>query len=273
MMIYLNMPEKCRSYAAIMKALLLRDLFVLRTKLFDLFINSTIVLGVEMIIWLYLYPAFGVDYRVSLPLFFGFPLLSLLFNLGFGFSMKYTFGAAYQGYGDLEYHLTLPLPSICVFTAYVLSFWIESFLVTVPLIAGALLFLHSIGGVYNGSLALFFFFYAIVVFLIGFIFLAASFHYPFAWFKANMWPRRIGPLIVVGATFYPWYKVYEYSPKLAYVMLANPVTYICEGLRAALFGSNGSSLPVAGCLLIVITVLCLSFVWMKQSVKKRLDLI
>ena len=55
----------------------------------------------------------------------------------------------------------------------------------------------------------------------------------------TVWTRFIFPLWFLGGFQFSWQIVYGISKPLSYVMLANPVTYVMEGLRAATLGQAG----------------------------------
>jgi ABC-type polysaccharide/polyol phosphate export permease len=79
-------------------------------------------------------------------------------------------------------------------------------------------------------------------------------------------------LITVGATFYPWYKVLAYSKLIALVMLLNPLTYVCEGMRSVLIGGS-DYISWWLCLLVLGMCTIVASWWMVYSVRKKLDLI
>lgn len=54
----------------------------------------------------------------------------------------------------------------------------------------------------------------------------------------SFWVRVNFPLIQLGGFFFSWKTLYGYNKMLAYCSLLNPFTYITEGLRRALLGSE-----------------------------------
>lgn len=260
------------SYASIMCAMIRKDIFLLKNKTVDVLVNSAIVLSIELITWCYLYPLIGMPKDLILPMFVGWPLLNIMINLGYCFSMKYTLGALYTGYGFMEYDLTLPLPTSYILTHYIVSFLIEACVSTLPLIIGGLSVLSYMGSAYTGSLFLFCIIYVATLIILGITFLALSFWYPNQWFENNLWPRRIGPLITFAAIFAPWTKIYAFSKPIGIIMLLNPLTYVTEAMRAALLGNDGF-IPLWICIVIMIKTFIFTAWWMQKSVRKKLDLI
>lgn len=266
-------PQPSRSYCATLCAMIRKDIFLLKSKVIDLFINSSIILCVELITWCYVYPLIGMSNDLILPMFVGWPLLNIMISLGYCFSMKYTLGALYTGYGFMEYDLTLPLPIGYILANYIISFVIEACTATLPLIIIGLMALSWYMNVtFAGSILLFLIVYIMALFLFGITFLALCFYYPNRWFEDNLWPRRISFFVTVGAIFSPWAHIYAYSKPLAIIMLFNPLTYVAEGMRAALLGNNGF-IPLWICTLTVLFTIGITTYWMQHSVRKKLDLL
>lgn len=266
--------NKNRSYINIMYAMIKKDLFLLKQKTVDLIINSAVILSMELIVWCYLYPLLGMPEQFVIPMFVGWPLISIMINLGFCFSMKYTLGALYTGYGFMEFDLTLPLPISYVLAQYIISFVIEACIATLPLILiGITIIQYLYPAVALASLLPFCFLYVINLSLIGIVFLALSFWYPNQWFENNVWPRRIGPIITFGAVFAPWHQIYAFSKPIGILMLFNPLTYVTEAMRGILLGGNGIYISLWFCIPILIILFICSTLWMHKSVRSKLDLL
>jgi hypothetical protein len=52
------------------------------------------------------------------------------------------------------------------------------------------------------------------------------------------WLRCNWPLIILGGFWLPWRILYNFSPSLGWVALINPFTYMTDGLRSVLIGSD-----------------------------------
>ncbi len=77
-----------------------------------------------------------------------------------------------------------------------------------------------------------------ITLLIWTSFFSFSLYYEYDWFLENIWARRINPLVVFASFFFTWKAAHRFSPKISYIMLANPFTYISEGMRATLIGDH-----------------------------------
>ncbi|RTL07129.1 hypothetical protein EKK58_03045 [Candidatus Dependentiae bacterium] len=268
------LPKDLRSYISILCAMIKKDLFLLKQKTADIIINSAIILTMELIVWCYLYPLLGMPQELVLPMFVGWPLISIMINLGFCFSMKYTLGALYTGYGFMEFDLTLPLPTSYVLAKYIISFVIEACIATLPLILiGITIIQYLYPTVIIAGLLPFCLLYIMNLSLIAIVFLALSFWYPNQWFENNVWPRRIGPIITFGAVFAPWHQVYVFSKPIGILMLLNPLTYVTEAMRSVLLKGNGIYISLWFCIPILILLFLVSTLWMSKSVRSKLDLL
>lgn len=257
-----------------MYAMIKKDLFLLKQKTVDLIINSTVILSMELIIWCYLYPLLGMPEQFVIPMFVGWPLISIMLNLGFCFSMKYTLGALYTGYGFMEFDLTLPLPTTYIIAHYIISFVIEACIATLPLIIIGITIINMLyPTIAISSLALFTCVYIVNIALTGMIFFALSFWYPNQWFENNIWPRRIGPIITFGAIFAPWHQVYAFSKPIGILMLLNPLTYVTEAMRSSLLINNAMYIPFWICITIIIALYIGIIYWMLKSIRTKLDLL
>lgn len=251
-------------------ALLRRDLLVLKSKMFDLLLDSFVVLATELLILGKLYPLLGMPDEYIAPLFIGSSIGFILLDLGYSFAMQYTYSVPYTGYSEIEYHLTLPLPKWLVFIEYIVYFVIESLVVTVPLIALGVLLIPSIAEQIVGSWLLFALFYILAVAFFGIFFLASSFWYSPEWFKNNMWARRLNILLCFSSLFYPWKQVAVLMPWMGHLLLFNPLTYITEGMRAALL-TDTDYLSLYICVPMTLAFILIDCWRLQRGIYKRLD--
>jgi len=86
----------------------------------------------------------------------------------------------------------------------------------------------------------------------------------------RLWMRYNEILLIFGGFFTPWYIVYKASNILGYLILLNPMLYVTEGARQALFGSSDFfPLWICSVVMISVTILC---TWVACIVfKKRMD--
>ena len=52
----------------------------------------------------------------------------------------------------------------------------------------------------------------------------------------KIWTRLIFPMWFLSGVEFPWNIVNKLSPKIAYALLANPMIYAMEGIRATVLG-------------------------------------
>lgn len=55
----------------------------------------------------------------------------------------------------------------------------------------------------------------------------------------TLWLRYVVPLWMFGTYFFSWETAYQLSPIIGAVLLANPIVYVIEGMRAAALGQAG----------------------------------
>lgn len=259
-----------RHNCAIFGALLRRDLKVLKGKFFGCIIDGFIILGLQVLTFGYLFPLLDLPREQIAPLYLGMSVIALNFFQGYSFSTLIMHMLPQNGPSMFEYHLILPLPKRWLFAEYVLSFMIEAFLVTLPLITIGFLVLHDAFATMQGSFMLFFSVYLLALLFLGLLFLLLPIHYDPQWFWGNIWPRRLSPLFNISAIFFTWKSVYAFSPVMAGLFLCNPFTYFAEGLRVALLGGD-DYLSVPLCVgMLLFACLCCVFM-LKNGIKKRLD--
>lgn len=176
------------------------------------------------------------------------------------------------GENSLSYELTLPVPHWLIFVKIALVNMYQSFIfamLVTPL--GKLLLWNSLHFPH---------FCYIKFFLI--ISVANFFYGAFSLFLAsitknlykldNVWLRVIFPMFYLGGYQFSWKMLYQFSPKLAYISLINPMMYILEGTRAATLDPS-MSLPYWTCL--AVSLCCgIAAMWLGiYKFKKRLDCI
>lgn len=248
-------------------ALLRRDLTVMKYKLKDMLIDSMIVVLTEILVLGKLYPLLGMSTSFIAPLYIGSSITFILFDLGYSFSMRYTY---YTGYQETAYHLTLPIPKKWIIAQHITYFVIESLIVTIPLISIGIWALSDVFGPIAGSWLLFCATYVLTLIYFGSFFFASSFWYEKSWFQDNMWPRRLSILLFFSSAFYAWQDVYKLSPLLGNILLLNPLTYVVEAMRAALLGQQ-DYLSIRICIPIITAFIFFDFWRITQGIKKRLD--
>lgn len=87
-----------------------------------------------------------------------------------------------------------------------------------------------------------------------------------------LWTRVMFPLWFLGGYSFSWYSTYSTAPKLAYLMLLNPIIYMSEGMRSALLGQEGL-INFWVCCFVLIVMFVVIGIWSFKALKKRLDFV
>ncbi len=248
-------------------ALVRRDISVIRQRLRGAFINASVRVVTDVVVFGGLFPAMGVPEELISPLFVGSVALQFLFQ-GMAFALRIIFDIRFTRF--IDYRLTLPLPKRWLFASYITYFCMEAAIVTLPLFTLGILLLGDKFHIVAPNWFLFVVIYLMSLIFYGIMFLGLSLYYEFDWFMQNLWPRRLTFLLMLSPTFFVWYKAYEFAPYTAYSMLIVPLTYVAEGLRATLIGGPGY-IPAYACILALFIWISL-FIWFAAcGIKKRLD--
>ncbi|PCI73261.1 hypothetical protein COB28_04720 [Candidatus Dependentiae bacterium] len=176
----------------------------------------------------------------------------------------------FEGEQTITYYLNLPLPASLYMIKQIIYYAFRIFVMGLPIIfIGKMLLWNS------------FDLYAVHWMKLITIFFLSSFLYgSMSLFFASIVPnlqrtkyifiRFIFPIWFFGGFMHSWITVYKASPILGYLALLNPVTYVMEGTRDALQGTQGAlsfSLCIAGIIMFTILSTCISL----YKLKKRLD--
>lgn len=112
--------------------------------------------------------------------------------------------------------------------------------------------------------------YLLTLIFYGALFLGLSLYYEYSWFMQNLWPRRLTFLITLSPLLTIFKRVESFSPFFAKLMLFNPLTYLVEGMRAALIGGT-EYLPLSLCVPMGFVSVMLTLYFVHVGIKKRLD--
>lgn len=254
-------------HARIFISLLARDMFILRTRLFGLAIDSIIFLVLYVLMFGKFFPLLGMPQQLIGPIFIGASTNLTLPFFGFTHALKISSDLKFSRF--IDYHLTLPLPKKWLFSLYVVSFVIETGIISLPLLLIGSWMLTDVV-MLSHTWALFIIMYLCALIFFGAFFTWIAFHYDFDWFRKNIWPRRLSPLLNLGSNFVPWAGIHTLFPTLSFLFLLNPFTYVMEGIRST-FLKGYPFLPAFICIPATIFFsIMLSFL-LAYSIKKRLD--
>lgn len=175
-----------------------------------------------------------------------------------------------EGERSITYYLTLPLPQWMVFARIAVSNALQAIAISTMFIPISKLLLWEQFNWAQVSWSKFVTIFVLANIFYGFfsLFLASCIKN----FKTveNVWMRIVWPIFYLGCYQFRWSFVHTYSPKLAYVSLINPMVFIMEGIRGAIFGQEGS-LPFLPCAVaIVIFTIIFGTIGIKR-LQKRLD--
>lgn len=84
------------------------------------------------------------------------------------------------------------------------------------------------------------------------------------------WLRCNWPLLALGGFWIPWATLKEFYAPLAYLCLLNPFTYITEGMRSALIGSD-QFIPYQICIIALLLFFCIFTITAFYFFKRKMD--
>lgn len=265
---FADMKNTPIAHAKIFYALLERDMNVLKKRLFSLLIDGIILVVIAVLVFGNLLPLMGMSTTLIAPVFLGNSLSFFLASLGFNWALRMAYDLKFDR--CIDYFLMLPLPKSWLFLYYIVSFIIETAIVTLPMVTIGIVALGNNFGPINGSFVAFLCMYFLALLFWGLFFLGSSFMYSYQWFRSNMWARRIMPLFALGPAFFTFKTINVIMPVTSKLLFLNPATYIIEGLRSSLLGGS-DYLPFGVCLCGSLGAIILMYVRLCYGVYKQLD--
>lgn len=263
----MNTLSCLRRNMATFAALLWRDLYIFSKNFTSVLIDSIIVVTVEVLLFGRFFPLLGMP-KALIPFLYLGSSTSFVFYRAYGTSLKQAFD--FQFNRVIDYHITLPLPYSWLLAKMITFFVIETLVIATPVIGFGIYILQDQFATAAPCWPLFALVYILSLVFFGAFFLALSLHYRFDYFCNDIWPRRLSLIFCVSVFFVSWYAVYQFSRKLALLLLLNPTTYAVEAIRASIMG-NGEYLS----LFISLPMLCLligaSCYLLMRAARTRLD--
>lgn len=257
------------SYMFIFKELLRTDLHILKSTVLDQMINLLIWVSTMMLVNSYLMPSFGLSAGYSSFILAGLCASAGLFGV---FPNVVTMISDFEGDQIINYYLTLPIPSWMIFLRlifyYSINFGMLSLLV-LPI--GQLLIWHQFN-ILDVAFGKF-----ILIFVLTHLFYGAFTLWIASRVKnmtkiSNVWMRFVYPVWFLGGFQFSWAILAAKWPYLAWVSLCNPMTYVMEGMRAAVLGQQEFLNFWLCCLMLSIFIALCS--WRGICLlKKRLDFV
>lgn len=250
-------------------SLLARDYSVIKKNFVDDLINTLVIVLFYEFIFGYIGPSLGMAADASFNIFVGNLGILILF-LSYGRAFIDLFDVHKTGFFD--YKRTIPLSFGWLMLSYVLSYVMNYLMMLTPLfIIGKIVLGSKLSFAYtNWPL-----FLAIALF--GMIFTACLylnlvFRVSIQFFSIDYWQRVHGPLFMLGCTFFTFKPAATYSPWLSKLLLLNPFTYINEGMRSALSGSD-AYLSAKICFGVLTALTLINLIILFGFTKKRLDVV
>jgi len=266
----MNDTSKFLDNVHVFNALLYRDLTILYRSLRSKCIDILFLVICEVITFGKFFPLLGMPTSFVLPVFIGSGLFFTLFILGN--QRAYAIAYALPHGHIIEYQITLPLPKRWLLVKYILSFVIEVGIITIPAAMLGVMILGDMSILALNNVLLFFGTCFLVLIFLAVFFLTTGFIYDFEWYRNNVWPRRLTPLLCLTSSVIVWKKLVLFSPTISALLLLNPFTYVVEGLRASLIGGDEHlPLSISVCMLTG----WIAFYWwrLERGINKRLDLL
>lgn len=252
-----------------MWALICRELVVFKADFLNNIFDTIIATSVQMIVFIYILPYFGLPSNFGAFMFGGFIASSIFWQL---YSFVAPLVADISGEKKVTYELMLPIPTWLVFFRMMLSFMIQAISISLIIIPVGKLFLGSQFSLENISI-----YKTIVMFIVGSLFVASFgismvsiIHHMGQ--LARVWNRFIFPLWMLGGFNFSWLSMYAMIPLISYAALLNPMIYVHEGFRGAILGETGF-IPVIICVPVLVGF-SLLFSWVGiGKIKRKLDCI
>ncbi len=256
--------------ALIFLQLMRRDMRVLSREFVGDLINAITWPGSLAITFGYVLPSVGMNQQYGTFLLVG-ALASTFFYLSLGMGSELV--SDFCSMRCIDFYFTLPTSSYRFVLSYrVFSFAFHSVIISLPLLLIGKFILGSRMDLSQLS----------IIKLLLVVLLSGTFFGFFglwlaAWIPTNrafnsVWRRVYTPMQLLGCywfSFFTGFKVFSY---IACIALLNPLTYMCEGVRAAVMGQT-EYLNFWLCLAVLIAY-TIGFGWYAMhKLKRRLDLL
>jgi ABC-2 type transport system permease protein len=257
------------AYFSVLQALLYTDFLLFKrivgTRITDLSIEVVTVVGV----FGYLLPAFGLENAYGSFMIAGMCATAGMFEV---FPSIMNLAADFEGDRIVSYYSTLPIPTSFVFIRLFLTYSLSAMVMALWVVPVSKLVLWN-----QFSLS------AIHVpkFLLAVIFISLLYGALILWVTSfvrsmetinSVWMRFIYPMWFLGGYQFSWYVLNGFAPKLSYINLLNPFTYVMEMIRSSMLGQEGY-INFWLCL-VALSLFTLFFMWHGiKRLKTKLDFI
>lgn len=240
-----------------------------RKTLTDKFINFYIWAACSLLVTGYLMQAFGLAKDFGPFQLGGILATAGLFEL---YGNAVTIVADIEGDSTITYYLALPTSAFTVLASFVCYYALIGITMGILLLPLAKAILGAQFVLANVSWVSLMLFLALINMVCATATLMLSALIPSMDKFDILWTRFIFPLWFLGGFQFSWLSVHKTVPWFSYLMLANPITYTTEGVRAALLG-QGDTLPLWLCSAVLCTLWILVSWGAYTTLKKRLDFV
>jgi ABC-2 type transport system permease protein len=247
-------------------ALVHRDMAVFWPNWKGRFINSLIWSGLMLLVFEYIMPQMGL--KGVGP----FMAAGAVASLGF-FDVAENaikFIADLEGNRSISYYLTLPASQSMVFVRLAISNAIQAMSLSIFLLPLYKLILWNSFSFAHFSIGKFILIFVVNNLFFGFFSLYLASVVESMEKVNNMWVRIIYPLWWLGCFQFSWATLNAAVPYISKLSLLNPMTYVMEGMRAAILGQE-QFLNFWSCLLAVVIFTILIGLIGIRKLKQRLD--
>jgi len=244
--------------------LMRRDLKVLLSNFTSVIIDSAVHSSCFILLFGFLLPAMGMEKKLSLPLFLGSVILTLIST---SFSRAVSLKSSVEFTKFINFYLMLPISKNWLIFQYILAFVIDLFLASAPILILGIFILNpeSVNNILQ-----FIPMYLITLFFLSVLFLLIVFSTRWQWFINNTWERILVPMSQFGCILFVWSNLFKFWPFFAKIVLINPMTYISEGFRGALVEQN-PDLTLDTCFLVIFFVTLILYYLLIKAFNKFLD--
>lgn len=252
----------------IFTVLIQRDLRGLGSNLKNIVIDAVILSSFFALVYGRFFPALGMAVELSFPLALGHFVNSII-STSFHRSMAIKSDLEFKKF--INYQITLPLSKNWLIAEYITSFTIDLVLSMLPVLILTIILLSSMITFQVNFIAFILIYFLSALFFANFM-LTLVFIFDWQWFVNNTWERILNPIIQFGCIFYVWKKLIGFSLPLTVITLFSPITYVSEGLRASILGSE-DYLPMIVSISVLLVLDILMIIPLYKMFNKKLDLI
>jgi ABC-2 type transport system permease protein len=253
----------------VFKELLHTDLYILKGTIFDQALNLLIWMSSMTLVNTYLMPAFGLSAEYSAFILAGLCASAGLFGV---FPSVATMISDFEGDQIIPYFLTLPIPSWVVFLRLILYYALNFGMLGILVLPVGQLLIWNHFNIMHVAFGKFMLIFVLTHLFYGAFTLWIASRVRTMTKIGNVWMRFVYPIWFLGCFQFSWLVLSKKWPYLAWLNLLNPVTYIMEGMRAAVLGQEGYlNFWLCVSILSIFVVLC---AWRGIALlKKRLDFV